>query len=48
MSKRRSVGSDKAPSLPRDGAHHMARKLTQAHNNNNNDFMKTPNAGFAG
>ncbi|KAL8611996.1 Unconventional myosin-Ie [Nucella lapillus] len=47
-SKRRSQGSDKAPSLPREGAQHMARKITQALNNNNNDFMKTPDPGVAG
>ena len=45
---RRSVSSDKVPSLPREGAQHMARKINQALNNNNNDFMKTPDPGFAG
>ncbi|KAK7115759.1 unconventional myosin-Ie-like isoform X2 [Littorina saxatilis] len=45
---KRGSGPDKAPSLPRDGAQHMARKIHQAVNNNNNDFMKTPDPGFAG
>ncbi|PVD20173.1 hypothetical protein C0Q70_20668 [Pomacea canaliculata] len=41
-------GSNKAPSLPREGAQNAAKKINQALINNNNDFMKTPDAGIAG
>ncbi|XP_067665712.1 unconventional myosin-Ie-like isoform X1 [Haliotis asinina] len=44
---RRSTSSDKTPSLPREGAQHLAKNLKQA-NNNNNDFLATPDAGIAG
>ena len=48
VNNRRSHGSDKAPSLPREGAQQAARKINKAINNNNNDFMKTPDPGVAG
>lgn len=40
--------TDKNPSLPKDGAHKLAKQINQAVLNNNNDFMKTPDAGVAG
>ncbi|KAL5004495.1 hypothetical protein ScPMuIL_017951 [Solemya velum] len=46
-SKRRTrlSNSDRTPSLPREGAQNIAKKITQTLNN---DFMKTPEAGVAG
>lgn len=39
---------DKVPSLPREGGPQMQHKISKAINNNNNDFMKTPDPGMAG
>ncbi|XP_041364734.1 unconventional myosin-Ie-like [Gigantopelta aegis] len=44
----RTKASDKMPSLPRDGAQRMAKKLNQAILNNNNEYLATPDAGVAG
>ena len=38
----------KTPSLPREGAQHMARQINMAHTNRNQDFMSPPDAGVAG
>ena len=38
----------KTPSLPRDGAQHMARQINRADQNRNQDFMNTPDPGVAG
>ncbi|KAK3585324.1 hypothetical protein CHS0354_040273 [Potamilus streckersoni] len=46
MSRQRSV--DKAPSLPREGAQQIAKKINQAVIKGSNDFMKIPDAGQAG
>ena len=43
----RSAGN-KAPSLPREGAQKRAQQIKRAADNNNQDFMKTPDAGMAG
>ena len=42
MRRQSSRSVENAPSLPRDGAQHMAKKLSQAMINNNNNFMATP------
>ncbi|XP_050400125.1 unconventional myosin-Ie isoform X2 [Patella vulgata] len=44
----RSSTSDKAPSLPREGAQKLAKKINQAVLNNNNEYLSTPEAGVAG
>ncbi|WAQ98849.1 MYO1E-like protein [Mya arenaria] len=46
MSKQRSV--DKMPSLPREGGHNMAKKIHNAVQHRNNDFMKVPDSGQSG
>ncbi|XP_070543258.1 unconventional myosin-Ie-like isoform X2 [Ptychodera flava] len=39
--------STEHPSLPRDGAQHLAKRINQAHAHNQ-DFMSTPDAGMSG
>ncbi|XP_052276602.1 unconventional myosin-Ie-like isoform X2 [Dreissena polymorpha] len=46
ISKQHSV--EKAPSLPRQGAHVMAKKIHNAVEMRNNDFMKVPDSGQSG
>lgn len=48
VQRNRPGSMEKPPSLPRDGAQQAALKINQAIRNNNNDFMKTPDAGVAG
>ncbi|XP_013379436.1 unconventional myosin-Ie-like [Lingula anatina] len=47
-SRRVSSSSDKSPSLPKEGAQRLARQINQAVRNNDEEFMKTPEAGVAG
>ena len=39
--------TNRTPSLPREGAQHLARQIGQALSSHNADFMKTPDGGMA-
>ena len=44
----RQRSSDKKPSLPRDGAHKMAKQISNMKNVTSQEFLKTPDAGMSG